>query len=404
MIEQALHDRLQPIVERRKRLYSSSRLAFCWFILGLAGVCLIVVGPRLGLSASTTCVTLCLLGALAAIVVIRRSNRFQPDYRAVARNIEQHHPDLKALLLTAVEQKPEGPNGQFGYLQIQVIKEAIIHATDHDWLQTVPAGRLKWAGIARTAALLFLIVVLWQMLPGPLSIGGSHFAQPQQANQVIVVPGDTKVERGSPVVVTARFKGEVPDEASVFFGPDRQEPQQIVLSRTLADPVFGGLIPQVTSDTVYHIVYHGQRTQDYTIHVFEDPALTKADAKIVYPSYTKLPDKLVENTRQVSVVEGSQVTLSFTLNKPVATARLVPKEGQPVDLVAECLHNFPDRDGEPALRAAPGGCRWPGRQDPAPIRHRRAQESARPDQAGVSEPRCRRFAHRGAELAGGSFR
>ena len=34
-------------------------------------------------------------------------------------------------------------------------------------------------------------------------------------------------------------------------------------------------------------------------------------------------------------MEGSQVTLSFTLNKPVATARLVPKEGQPIDLVPD---------------------------------------------------------------------
>jgi hypothetical protein len=335
MIEQALRDRLQPIVNRRKRLYSASGLSICWFALGLVGILLMALRTRLDISASNAFVALCLAAVVAAIIVIRRSNRFQPDFRAVARDIEQHHPELKALLLTAVEQKPEGPDGQFGYLQIQVLKEALIHATDHDWLESVPARRLKWAGIARTATLLFLIVVLSQMLPGPLSVGGARLAQLNQGTQVTVMPGDTKIEAGTRVLVTARFDGQVPDEASVLFGPAGQEPQQLVLTRPLADPVFGGLISQIKSDMVYRIAYRGQRTRDFTIHVFEYPALTKADAKIAYPSYTKLPEKLIEDTRQISVVEGSQVTLSFTLNKPVATARLVPKEGQPVDLVAD---------------------------------------------------------------------
>jgi hypothetical protein len=338
MIEQALYDRLQPVVDRRKRLYSASRLSLCWLILGLVGILLTALRPQLGIGISYAAATLCLAAVVAAIVVIRRSNRFQPDYRAVARNIEQHHPELKALLLTAVEQKPEGPDGRFGYLQMQVLREALTHATDHDWLESVPARRLKWTGIARTAALLFLVVVLSQMLPGPFSIGRVRVARQPQRTQVTVRPGDTKIEAGTSVLVTARFEGPVPDEASVLFGPAGQEPQQLVLTRPLTDPVFGGLIPQVKMDTVYRIAYGRERTRDFTIHVFEYPALTKADAKIVYPPYTKRPDKVVENTRQISVVEGAQVTLSFTLNKPVMTATLVPREGPPIDLVADADH------------------------------------------------------------------
>jgi hypothetical protein len=338
MIEQALHDRLQPIVDRRKRLYSASRLSLCWIVLGLVGTVLILLHSRFDVSLSNAFIVLCLLAIVAAITVIRRASRFQPDYRSVARNIEQHHPELKALLLTAVEQKPEGLDGQFGYLQMQVLREALIHATDHDWLEAVPIRRLKWAGIARTTALLFLIVVLWQMLPGPLSIGGARPARREQVTQVIVMPGDTKIEAGTSVLVTARFEGTIPNEVTVAYGSTDQEPQQMILTRPLADPVFGGLIPQIKADTVYRIAYGGQRMREYMIHVFEYPTLTKADAKIVYPSYTKLPEKRIENTRQISVVEGSQVTLSFTLNKPVATARLVPREGEPVDLIADANH------------------------------------------------------------------
>jgi hypothetical protein len=95
------------------------------------------------------------------------------------------------------------------------------------------------------------------------------------------------------------------------------------------------LIPQVRSDLLYHVAYGNRRTKAYTIHVFKYPALTKADARIVFPAYTRLAEKFVEDTRQISVVEGSQVTLTFTLNKPVATAQLVSREGDTVDLTAD---------------------------------------------------------------------
>ncbi len=63
--------------------------------------------------------------------------------------------------------------------------------------------------------------------------------------------------------------------------------------------------------------------------------LLKADAKITYPSYTKLPEKVIKDTRHISVVEGSDVTLTFTLNKPVTTAKLVTKDKSAFNLSAD---------------------------------------------------------------------
>ena len=52
----------------------------------------------------------------------------------------------------------------------------------------------------------------------------------------------------------------------------------------------------------------------------------------MYPAYTKLPQKLIKDTLQISVVEGSMVTLTFTLNKAVAGAWLTAKDQPPVQL------------------------------------------------------------------------
>ncbi|MBN1363092.1 MAG: hypothetical protein JW993_21005 [Sedimentisphaerales bacterium] len=339
MVENALRRRLEPIVARHRHLHLARRLALYWLIVGLLALALVVIGWLWGWYSSLAVVGLVLAAIVATIIAVRQVRRMEPDYQAIARSIEQQHPDLKALLLAAVEQEPEGPDGQFGYLQLQVLTEAVVHATRHDWLASISTRKLVLSDIGWIAALIFLLAVLSQALPG-ISLGSRDEGGllTQDDFTISVSPGDTSVEAGSSVVVVARFEGRVPPEATLAYGPSGEEPQRVVLNKPLNDPVFGGIIPQVRNDLIYHVEYAGRRTPNYTIGIFEYPRLVKADAKIVYPSYTNLPEKVIEDTRRVSAVEGSEITLTFTLNKPVTSARLVPRAGIAVGLSLDSEH------------------------------------------------------------------
>ncbi len=339
MVENALRRRLEPIVARHRHLHLARRLALYWLVAGLAGLMLVVTGWLWAWYSSLAVAVLLVATVVATFVAIRRARRMEPDYQAIARTIEQQHPELKALLLAAVEQEPEDPNGEFGYLQLQVLTEAIVHATRHDWLASISTRELVLADIGWMAALLFLIAVLSQALPATSFGAGSGKGRLAESGyDVTVSPADTSVEAGSSVVVVARFAGRVPPQATLVFGPSGEEPQRVTLNKPLNDPVFGGIIPQVRSDLIYHIEYAGQRTSSYKIGVFDYPELVKADAKIAYPAYTGLSEKVIEDTRRLSVVEGSEITLMFTLNKPVATARLVPRAGIAVGLSLDGEH------------------------------------------------------------------
>jgi hypothetical protein len=339
MIEEALRRQLEPVVARRRHLSLAWQLSIYWLACGLAGLVLIGANQLWGWRSPLAIWALCAAIATATLWAIYRSRRLRPDYRAIARNIEQQHPDLKALLLAAIEQKPDGPDGQFGYLQQQVLLQAVSHATDHDWVQSVSTGRLALANLGRLAALSFLALILLSMLPGrsrqglPAGAGLLHGGY-----SITVTPGDTEVEKGSPVVILARFDGRMPSAVSLLFGPAGQTPQRITLTKSLEDPVFGGILQEVSSDLLYRVEYADRGTRDYTISMYERPQLVRADAKITYPAYTKLPEKTVEDTRQISVVEGSEVTLTFTLNKPVTTARLAPKTGIAPGLTIDSEH------------------------------------------------------------------
>ncbi|MHC4510773.1 MAG: hypothetical protein ACYTAO_17760, partial [Planctomycetota bacterium] len=339
MIEQALRKRLQPTVKRRRRLYLACRLSACWLGAALVAIGLLAADWLWGWKSSFANSALCITTVLVTIVVLYRSFRIGPDYKAVARDIERRHPDLRALLLAAVEQERQQPDGQFGYLQERVIGEAVRHAVRHDWLRSISSAKLVSSQLGGLVVLLLLAAAFSHLLPSiPAFFGTDGLVLPGRDYHVTVSPGDTRVESGAPVVILARFDDLMPSEVSLMFGPAGEQMQEIVLTKNLEDPVFGGIIQQVNQDLLYHIEYQGRRTRDFRIRVYENPALIRADAKIIYPSFTKLSEKVIKDTRQISTVEGSRVVLTFILNKAVTTAQLLPREGSALELTVDTEH------------------------------------------------------------------
>ncbi|MBW8039932.1 MAG: hypothetical protein FVQ85_08040 [Planctomycetes bacterium] len=335
MIEKALRIRFEPIVKRRRLLYLAWRLSGWWCISALAALVLWGVHRFWGWYSPSLITGLCIATAVMSILIMYKARRIRPDYHAIARAIEQQHPEARAMLLTAVEQEPQGPHDQLGYLQELVIGDTLRHAMRHGWLGTVSAEKLALANLVCLASLVFLIVMLSQLLQGTSALFITDRVLARKGYHITVSPGDTAVESGDTVVILARFDGRVPPEATLYIGPLGREIQPITLTKNLEDPVFGGIIRDVASDMRYYIEYADKRTRDYRISTYQYPAMERADANIVYPSYTNLPQKLIKDTRQISVTEGSRVTLTFTLNKAVARAQLIAKGQAPLELTGD---------------------------------------------------------------------
>lgn len=328
MIDRALRDYLGPLVRRRLRLRLARRLALCWLGLAVVGAGLLGLGWVLDGSMHAWFWPLVIVAAVVTLWQVHRASKRMPDFQALARAIESKHPDAQALIQAAVEQSPQALGESLTYLQRRVIHDALTHAARHDWLQSVSSRTLLISELARYGALAILAGVLFQMLPkySMLPSSGTR-TQGTQETVLTVSPGDTFVEQGSPVVIVARFEGPVPDQATLVVALQGEPAQRVSLSKTLNDPVFGGMIPSVSSDSIYHIEYADRSSKAYHIDVFRYPALQQSDVSIAYPEYTKLPGKTLKDAQRVSTVEGSEVTFSLTLNKAVTEAVLTPKEG-----------------------------------------------------------------------------
>ena len=139
-----------------------------------------------------------------------------------------------------------------------------------------------------------------------------------------VEPGNTEIERGSSLLVLARVTGPLPAEAALVI-ESAGEGTRSAMSASLDDPVFGARIPAVNEPLNYHVELDGKSSPTFHASVFEYPRLERADARLVYPRYTGLAERLVQDFRTLSIVEGTEITIVCHLNKRVASAVFTEK-------------------------------------------------------------------------------
>jgi hypothetical protein len=209
---------------------------------------------------------------------------------------------------------------------LRVIEEALSHPWHAEWRRQLDE-RLTFARTADLGALLALGVVAVALHRGSAAEpGGALAVGAPGGEEITVTPGDTQVERGTGLVIAARFRGTPPADATLVLNSATGKESQMPMSRQLADPIFGTSVPVVSEAGVYHIEYNGKKTRDYKITIFEYPALVRADAELRYPSYTGLTNRTIRDTLRVSAVQGSHLTYTMQLNKPVARASWVSKD------------------------------------------------------------------------------
>ncbi len=301
---------------RRARLWRD--LSLCWLVIAAV----VLLGWLAQWVTGWTSRAMWLLplvgGLVATVVIFTRHEKRVADFKALVAAMEHDFPELRHLLSAAAEQRP-GENG-FGFLQLRVVDEVLAHPQRALWKRQTERklAVAKSGGLAAMAVGVFAMVMLAHTARKAHSVFGAVLP-----GGVTVTPGDATIERGSSLVVAARFGSEPPSEAALVVVSAAGKTQRLPLERHLADPVYGASLVEVREDGQYHVEYPGGKTPEYKIHVFDYPSLVRADASLVYPTYTGLTNKTIPDTRRISAITGTQLTYNFQLNKPVKHARLV---------------------------------------------------------------------------------
>ena len=331
MMESRLQQQLGAMASLLRRARLRRRLAVCWAVMAVAALLLFLIHGFTGWDTRPAWWIIFIGGFGTAYFIWQREQKRPVDFRALVAIIEQENPEVRHLLSTAAEQEPDA-SGQFGFLQLRVIEQVLTHRDRTLWERSF---RQKFS----SAANLQLIALLALLLTLSIDVRPTWWhAKPNSksmfAEEITVDPGDTKVERGTGLVITARFGQTPPAEATLVLVSASGKTQRIPLARHLADPVFGASLPEVSEDGLYRVEYGAKKTRDYKIGVFEFPALTRADASLNFPAYTSLTNQVIRDTRRVSAIEGTRLSYTLQLNKPVVSAKFIGKE-QTLTLAAQ---------------------------------------------------------------------
>jgi hypothetical protein len=332
MMDPRLQKQLGRLESALRRAKLWRRLAACW--LAAAALCILLCVSRgaAGWSSHLVWTLPLAFGALCALVVFAMERSRPPDFRALVAALEHQHPELRPLLTTAIEQRPNAETGEFHFLQRRVINAVVTHRHQILWKRE-SERKLVSAMMQQAGALVVFLLVL---LISQVFVPGQHSQVARYPDKgVTVTPGDTTVERGTGLVISARFGGKPPADATLVLISASGKTQRIPLERHLADPVFGASLLEVMEDGRYRVEYANDKTRDYKITVFDYPALTRANASLQYPEYTGLTNKTIPDTLRVTAVEGTRLTYTLELNKPVARARLIAKDGASLPLAVQ---------------------------------------------------------------------
>jgi len=342
MLEQRLNRRLKAAERRLRWLRLLKTLSLLWLLAAALGLGLLVVAAW----APPRWLAIAWVGAslVAAVALGWGTLRRRFDPRQTARRIEACYPELDSRLLAAVEQRGEGAGARLGYLQSLVVDQALEHARRDNWRNATPASRSLGLSAMHAAALALFFAALVAVFhrPGFLTRGNpmSSVGGGAVEYDAVIEPGDVELERGASLVALARFAGSrLPAEVTLVYRPvDRSaQPgeQRLAMSKSLDDPLFAGRVADAQRDFEYYVAYGAQRSPSYRVTVFDYPELERADMKLAFPGYTGQPEAVVEDTRQITAVEGTRVTVIARLNKPVVDCRLVSDDRPPIEFVRE---------------------------------------------------------------------
>lgn len=265
------------------------------------------------------------------------------SWQTLARQIEEEHPDLESLLLTAVDIDGRS-NGKLGFLEERVVQQAVRHGVENDWSGGAVARGLRLSGWAAVVACaLFLAANAWMGSTLHRARSRSIATIPKAESktkkkesgklEIAVTPGDVEVEKGSKLIVEAQFLPTAPADATLVLTDAKGEEVSRVPMRVSVDgKAFGGMIARVNADGRYHVETAEQRSDEFAVTTYVHPELERADATITPPEYAHEKPREIKNTLKITALDGSQVAYRFKVNKPVSAAELYGEDKQIIPL------------------------------------------------------------------------
>ncbi len=258
----------------------------------------------------------------------------------VALYLEECEPSLETAILSALEAEKGSPSHSPD-LARRLVQQAIEQCGQIEMGRRLEAQPLRRyaAAIGGAVALALLIFIL-----GPaylrqgasallIMTGGLLEASPYH---ITVKPGSSTVPRGSDQTITATIQGFESDKAELLIRKALNTPFEHVPMVFNSDTkIFEGVLFDLPGSIDYFVESGGVQSDVFTLHAADLPYVKQMEMEYVFPSYTGLSPRKIENGGDIAVLQGTQVRLRITPTMKAPTGRIVLDGGGTLPLALE---------------------------------------------------------------------
>ena len=326
-----------------------------------------------------------ILGALAGYFFVLPQWRRVTDEQ-VALYLEECEPTLETAILSALEAE-KGSSSHSPELARRLIEQAIERCGDIERgrrLEAQPLRRYAAAiGGAIAAALLLFVLGPGYLRQGasalllhgrrrPRSQPVSHQREARQHDG----PARVRSGRSSPTI-----QGFESDKAELLIRKSvNAQFEHIPMVFNNDTKTFEGMLFDLPGSIDYFVESGGVRVDVFTMHAADLPYVKQLEMEYVFPAYTGLAPRKIENGGDIAVLQGTQVRVRITptMKSPSGRILLDGEQRHRARAGRRRVHRDDSRhQGRLLSRRAAGRSREQARQRVAPVHDRRARRPGR---------------------------
>jgi hypothetical protein len=330
----AVRSYVQGYVARGRRLALVRRAGFALTVLLFWAILCCGVDRLIQLPAALRLAAL-LAGATAVIAImtgpLRRWLGEQPDWIAVAQEIERQNPRFDQRLVTVMSRllgRPEhrGSDEILEHLVYQVDRE--VSEQRSATLLPLRSAAAPWLALLLTLA----VAAGLCFVPGlRLPQLGARFAVPWAAigpvttANLTVFPGDLDVPQSNSLQIDAEALRIEGSQVWLSVSDDGTTWSRSAMSATSVgasgDGRYSFTLASVDRDLQYYVSGGDARSPRYTVRVLRRPAVSEFNIRYTYPAYTGKPPMSVSNTDGViEAPVGTEALVTVTATEPLQLA------------------------------------------------------------------------------------
>ncbi len=276
--------------------------------------------------------------ALAAVLGVRFGRAHRLSHPEFLRHLERRL-DLRENQLVNADEMAERSARMEDPLA-RGLAELAVQAGD-EALRNVSFPRLAPALDLRRPALwggggVAVLAILFAVSPGAFTGSAGRLVRPGRAElppalAIRVEPGNTTVERGAAVTVTARLPK--PGSGVQLYMRSPGGPWKTLAMDPSGALRFAALIPEVVETTEYAVASGRARSETYRIRVIEPLRASGYRKRVEFPAYTGLAAvEELSADGNLNALVGSRASLTVLPTRPGATGRLLVTGGSPIPL------------------------------------------------------------------------